>query len=385
MTKLSRWYPTVAMIALNTALAFCVLNLIAYVAARTLRKPAASTNVVGVRHGPARLMRVYPGMDARTIDDLLNETWNRQQVFAPYVQFREAPRRGRFVNVHDAGFRISKDQGPWPPNESALNIFVFGGSTAFSYGLPDSQTVASCLQDTISARLKRTVHVYNFGAGSYQSSQERILFQELLINGFHPDMAIFIDGLNDYAFRHAPNYSEDLRHLMDQHNQQERWPSLLLRAVNHLPAAQLARLIRYRSTEAPDMADNESDNGQILDSVAMRYLSNKKLVEAIAKEFGVETVFIWQPVPFYKYNRPPDDVFPDVTGTNRYARAGYEHLRRTVENEESDRRFLWCADMQDGLTGPLYVDSVHYSAAMSDLLAKHIVKLLVERRLLAAL
>jgi hypothetical protein len=32
-------------------------------------------------------------------------------------------------------------------------------------------------------------------------------------------------------------------------------------------------------------------------------------------------------------------------------------------------RFVWCADVQQGARGLLYVDAVHYSPQLSDLLA----------------
>ena len=44
--------------------------------------------------------------------------------------------------------------------------------------------------------------------------------------------------------------------------------------------------------------------------------------------------------------------------------------------------FVWCADIQESLQEPLYVDKVHYTARMSNLLATTIGDALVERDLL---
>ena len=44
--------------------------------------------------------------------------------------------------------------------------------------------------------------------------------------------------------------------------------------------------------------------------------------------------------------------------------------------------FLWCADMQESLAEPLYVDKVHYTARMSALVASTISGELVARGLL---
>jgi hypothetical protein len=47
------------------------------------------------------------------------------------------------------------------------------------------------------------------------------------------------------------------------------------------------------------------------------------------------------------------------------------------------KNFIWCADMQQTLAEPLYVDKVHYTAEMSRLLASAIGDQLIERGLLS--
>ena len=69
-------------------------------------------------------------------------------------------------------FAIGRNQGPWPPDDHDYNMFVFGGSTTFGYGVPDEQTIASHLQEVLSHQTAREVRVYNFGRGMYRSSQE---------------------------------------------------------------------------------------------------------------------------------------------------------------------------------------------------------------------
>ena len=49
----------------------------------------------------------------------------------------------------------------------------------------------------------REPRVYNFGRGSYYSSQERILFEQLAVAGHVPDLAVFIDGGSDFVFAHT--------------------------------------------------------------------------------------------------------------------------------------------------------------------------------------
>jgi lysophospholipase L1-like esterase len=381
----TRSYQTLALLVLNTVLAVSLINAAAYLVLR-FSAAARRGNVVAQRHGSTRLRRVYPDLDANSIDELLKETWGKPQFFEPYTLFGESPRTGKFVNVHAAGFRFSKNQGRWPPDPDAYNIFVFGGSTTFSYGLPDSQTVPSYLQEAVSARMKPPVFLYNFGAGSYQSSQERILFQELLIKGARPAMAIFIDGLNDFAFRDGPEFTDEVRYLIDQYNSAQGKQAAEFQLIGQLPAIQLAKRIRAKFRSAAPRAlpnTNPTDpieSQAVVQSVAQRYFENKRQIEAIAATYGIEPVFAWQPVPFYKCSKSCQ-IFPDLSGLNRYAQAGYQYVRTFVTTRPASN-FLWCADIQEGLAEPLYVDAVHYDAAMSQRLARYIAQLLSARKLL---
>ena len=67
--------------------------------------------------------------------------------YAPIVEFEIRPMSGTYVNASQHGFRVNARQAPWPPVRGAFNVFVFGGSTAFGWLLPDRDTIASQLQD----------------------------------------------------------------------------------------------------------------------------------------------------------------------------------------------------------------------------------------------
>jgi len=115
------------------------------------------------------------------------------------LNFKESPITGKYINVNENGFRLIQNQASWPPNNSNINIFIFGGSTTFGYGVSDEQTVPSYLQNYLRQHIiHKKVCVYNFGRGHYYSSQELVLFEKLLWLGIIPEVVIFIDGLNDF-------------------------------------------------------------------------------------------------------------------------------------------------------------------------------------------
>ena len=132
---------------------------------------------------------------------LLHETWAEMTPKTSYevlAGFKEAPFRGRFVNVDRSGFRRSEPQEGWPPDPAKLNIFVFGGSTVFGYGVSDRETLASALQAELRSHREASGR-HNFGRASYFSTQELMLYYWLLTSGHVPALAIFVDGLNDFS------------------------------------------------------------------------------------------------------------------------------------------------------------------------------------------
>jgi hypothetical protein len=53
-------------------------------------------------------------------------------------------------------------------------------------------------------------------------------------------------------------------------------------------------------------------------------------------------------------------------------------------NTITNSNFVWCADLQENLREPLYVDAVHYTASFSQTIAREISRAVVERQLAAS-
>ena len=241
--------------------------------------------------------RVYPGRSPDEVLALLTETWSRPVEYQPFVQIKEREYRGRFVNVGSEGFRHVKGQGPWPPSGDHFNIFVFGGSTAFGYGIADDETIASFLQEDLQGRTRRPARVYNFGCAFYYSSQERVRFQQLVLAGFVPDLAVFVDALNEFHFRREwPSLSTPLHDYVER-RADERRSGLPTWLTLFSPTRLAAEMHGLRRPPEPRSADPA-----LADQLIDRYLHNKKMIEAVAGAYGVRPVFVWQPISAYKFD-----------------------------------------------------------------------------------
>jgi hypothetical protein len=382
--RLRSTYRFVAIVLLNTFLFALGVNSLAWLA---LQVSTGRKNRVTERYGMETIMKVYPGWKESEVTQLLSECWQGGVQFEPYLHFRETPRAGTHVNVLPAGFRQSTNQAPWPPDPKRFNVFVFGGSTAFGYGLPDHQTLASQLGVVLSRESRPDVAIYNFGRCYYQCTQERLLFEQLLLAGHVPQAAIFIDGLNDFFLADGnPAVSEDFMLMMSGEEPKKREGGVSI--LTNTATVKLINRLRekpqppsdYGATLLAGMQTNPKNIESVVGGVCARYLRNRDYIERIARQHGVRTCFVWQPVPVYKYdaNYHP---FKAGMGLHWASKFGYEHMAALIKTNPQPASFIWAADIQDGVREALYVDAIHYSAPMCERLARFISAQVKDRRL----
>jgi hypothetical protein len=367
--RLKRWYMVLAVGLLNAILLFVFINLALYFVLK-LRHPAPKAALTFTEHfNSDKLQAAYPGWREQDVRALLKETPREDHEFEyePWTGFRERPFRGRFVNIDPAGFRVGKNQGAWPPSPGQTTVFVFGGSTAFGWYLPDDETIPSYMQQCGGPQ---KLAVYNFARPAYFSSQELALFQKLLRDGHVPQVAVFIDGLNDFILSEGePKFTTELRQFMDG--------KLESNALTNLPIVRAAYWLRERlhpaETTASESAPNYADPA-VLNSVVERWLANKKMIEATAAAYGIRVIFVWQPIPLYKYDLRYHFFLHNDQGFGGFVRAeyGYRSMAQLHEQAKLGPDVLWLADMQEDEHENLYVDSVHYTAAFSKEIAGRI-------------
>jgi lysophospholipase L1-like esterase len=372
--RLREWYGDAAIVWLNACLLFLVVNgVLAVIHAGAPKRPELGPM-------PATIARAHPDLDATALALLAAES-KRTLVYAPYTDMTDPPVTGRFVNVDAAGFRRSTDQGPWPPDTRNWNVFVLGGSTTFGYGVADDHTIASYLQPLLQGADGRPARVYNFGHSGYYSTQERILFEQLVVAGGRPDVAIFIDGLNDFAaVDDEPMTAKRLEYGFRTTDE-----SALRSALLALPlTTTVLHAGRSLGLVAPPVTIETHtppayDDVTYLASVLGRYRRSKRAIEGIGAVYGIRTVFVWQPVATYEF--PPGDGghWPGE-GANAWARRGYPLLAKALATEPLGANFVWCADVGADGTEAFYVDLVHYAPVMAERVARCIADGMLARR-----
>ncbi|MCP5404831.1 MAG: SGNH/GDSL hydrolase family protein [Pseudomonadaceae bacterium] len=316
------------------------------------------------------LQKVY-GENWQDYKQLMAEQ-GRNLYYKPFVEYAERPVDGRFMNVTGQHVRANRDEQPELVGGKGT-VYVFGGSTTFGYGVKDNETIPAALERALSGKYK----VFNLGAGGYYSTIERIRFLNLLAEGFVPEVAVFVDGLNDFYHTQVPDESwlspqiaktlefDPLWWLRGQVMEMARFSS---------SARFLVKLVRGQQDEEvalPDAAPADK-----LERVTTRLTHNRVTLAGVCKAYGIRCLFVQQPVPTYHYDgsrtlAPAKYVRLNV-GQHVNSGKGYEMM--AARRAELDREVptLWLQDL--AIDGPMYVDTVHYTPAFNAVIAAEIAK-----------
>jgi hypothetical protein len=303
----------------------------------------------------------------------------RTPVFEPYTLFRAPPMAGRYINVAEWGYRLGKRGETWPPDANATNIFVFGGSTAFGYGVADEETIPSALADHLDQMLPaRRIGVYNFASPNYTSVQERIRLEQLLLDGHTPSVAAFIDGFDEFV---GPYYEAIMfQPFVDAIPRPA--PARLVGSALRSMALSATRGWR-RGTRSS--SEDEAFNFDLLPDprrVLERWRKNKEMIQAVCRSFGVRPLFVWQPIPCFHYDASDGShSHPGSEPLLEVLRVGYERMGEQRGSPEFGEEFLWLADIQVGRSENLYVDADHYTPAFSSEIARRLAEYLIAHQL----
>lgn len=328
-------------------------------------------------------LQAYTRISSADANKYLDEQEAMQSIgfqYEPWMQFRNPAFRGTFLNTNNQGFRRTKE--PRAYDGKPIKIYVFGGSTTFGYGVPDDYTIPSYIQKILEQRYpNKAILVKNYGQGYYYSSQEMLLLISLIKDGDIPDWAVFIDGANDThqlaQERDEPWFTSEVRQLWDVKRGasplsiQRDWSRIpMVRLANGLSGL-LSRMPNNNEQQDANSVLTEEDKRRTVNYVMSRYTSNMMIIQAICREYGVKCCFVWQPVPFYQYDRTLHRTFPYKDAAIPEHWAGV-YSRMKGYNKTN---FLYLGEMLQSVAEKVFVDDVHYNEAMNEKIAVRICEL----------
>ena len=104
--------------------------------------------------------------------------------------------------------------------------------------------------------------------------------------------------------------------------------------------------------------------------------------KALLGAYGIPVVIAWQPVPTYGYDLRHHAFAPKDFGPHERSRLGYPKVAALYRSGALGPSAVWCADLQQRLAEPLYLDTVHYTPRMARRVARCLAHAVERRRLL---
>jgi lysophospholipase L1-like esterase len=293
----------------------------------------------------------------------------------PYVEWWQRPFSGAYVTLDERGLRRTPGE---KANDRAIRILCFGGSTMMGMGARDEHTIPAVLARRLT-ELGHCVSVTNYGQLGHNSTQEAITLQQLLKAGQRIDIAVFYDGINEMACAEQTGradglFNEARRRAEFNLLHPERRGELIVAALIAAVPRTLRRLRQWTGLPLrgpfPLLEANLSrvDLDRLARDVITVYAANLRLVRLLAREYGFQPLFFWQPVITTKKDMTEDEQRweNDYTRDPVRRRLLYEAIiaeRRLCPELVDAPDAIDLSSLFDEWAAPVYIDLYHLSEA----------------------
>ena len=336
----------------------------------------------------AGLPIIDPRLQSKGYDDApwsaraVQEYRDQQTEWYPYVYFRERPYDGETITVDDRGRRQT-----WRPpgdSEGRARVLFLGGSAAWGVGARDFETIPSRVARGL-AEAGLPTEVENLAEIGYVNTQEWITLALELRSGARPDAVVFYDGANEVLSAYQsgqaglPQNESNRRREFDDRASPGRLALAALRstlpgsAFYRLATSLRARLSGAQPVTVPPPAEAAASTVDLATAILDLYDQNRRLVEALADEFGFEPRFYWQPFIYNKANLTPyeRDEVDKYASLAPLFRSTYEIAARLASDPGDD--FLDLSGLLADSPKLLFTDFCHTTEAANAVVADAIV------------
>ncbi len=238
-------------------------------------------------------------------------------------------------------------------------VWVLGGSTTFGFGIADHETIPAQLEGVMGRP------VVNLGVSNWSSTEENLLLNHYLRIGYRPALAIFLDGINETC---VPDlYQEEMGLLVAKAQKGYNWD---VGGPVTYAYARISRKLKRLMGIAVDQADDQGltcvRDGK---RNALRTIHTRTLAEraALCRLYEIECRTFVQPFAGLHGRRDGFEMTL-LEGDGKQLRELFGHLEPSWRAAGA----MFVTDALDGYNRHAFVDEVHYSAAVSRLIAEAI-------------
>ena len=347
----------IAIIFFNTFILFLLLNILII-----LIWPKVS-DIRNKKHSYIDEVSELLELNENDLIILQNETWRKNYKFRyePFIGHTEIDKNGKFVNFsHKNGRKVNR------PENCNINLYLYGGSTTFGYGVTDAQTIAEYLQQI----LLDNYCVFNHGRASFYSLQENYLFFEHIQSDRKIDYAIFLDGMNETCGGHFAVESLSRNFSSFAEKPYLLWKKTSLNFLYSLPIYQLT--LKFGST---DWLENLQTKNYLSIESCKNNISINELFEkrinlriSMCEKFNIKCINLLQPMPGSSGKHSNKLIKESQLN---YQIKKYNALKKVKENIV-DLHYVF-----NNTQKLSYIDALHYSPKSNFLIAEEIKKIIL--------
>ena len=320
---------------------------------------------------------------------------SRNQQFRPFVGWRRAPFKGQTIEVDQDGVRVTPGANC---KTNSFKVFTFGASEMWGTGSPNWGTIPAHLQKGLETLRQGPVCVTNFAESAYVSMQGIITLLLQLRTGNIPDVVLFYSVEDDiYSAYQSGRVGllENLGQIAARFEGKQK-PEGFFDRIKSTNSYKLVDLYMGKLTMAKPqeqvankVVNYESmgmDAESLSDAIVQEMLENYKIVKGLSQEYGFKYMFVVPPSVWRgeKSLTPEEQRMKEVAlhdeALHRLSVAVYRKLEMESAKYEHFHSLTHVFDHHDAL---LWIDATHVTPDGNQLVARNLLELLQERKLVA--
>lgn len=286
-----------------------------------------------------------------------------------YNYWKVEPFNKKYININ-----TDKTRKSWSltkKTKNKINIYFYGGSTTWGWGVRDNYTIPSLVGKHLYQDFGINSNIINYGMLGYVHSQEIVELYKTLRSHKVPDVVVFYDGLNDVFSTYQngyPGLSQNESNRQEAFNQSDS-EKLLNLVLKHSSTFEIIRDIF--SKKYTEMKKNQNFPDYIARSTLETYKQNLKFVQSLSAGYGFKPFFYWQPVIFNKPRLTPFEY--KMKHFHDYASIYFLEANK-LANQIKLPNFYDISNTFENISQPVYIDTWHLSEEGNNMIAARIAK-----------
>jgi hypothetical protein len=292
--------------------------------------------------------------------------------YSPFTEALESERYSKFLSVGKYSNRCNYNVinlCKKIPKGGNNEIWIFGGSEIFGYGLKNDETIAAHLEKLL---IKKKV--INFGQGFFYSTQNRILFQNLLTFLPPPSTVIFMEGFNDFKKEHIFNdefpgitsLTKDYKKIFKEKKDSNYliFKNWIIKKYNKLNIVKL-----YNENKNKKIINNKNFKLEKIDEryykLIDRLKTNLQINKSLEYEFGINVINVLEPMALSINDYSTSKI--SKSKLSKYDQ-GFFHIRNIYKLIDKNNNLLNYVDLNLinlKIEDEMFIDLVHYSNKFS--------------------